>query len=321
MNLNKNVILLVNLGSPNSLNVNAIRKFLWGFLSDRRVVNLPRLIWYPILYGIILPFRSRRLIHQYKEVWIDGKSPLVHYTELQAKYLQQEYSNTVNNVVVCHAFCYSDPEIGRVLTNIHKQYNVDKLTVLPLYPQFSSTTTAAVFDLIAKFYCDKKEMPELHFIRDFHMDKPYIQAIAASILKSWKTNGKAGKLIFSYHSLPQAIIDAGDPYYQQCLTTTKAVARQLGIDSDEYIVAFQSKFGRQKWLSPSTANVLTELANNGTTSVDIICPGFVSDCLETLEEILVTNRDLFISHGGSKYQYIPCLNASDDMIKLLFTMH
>ena len=318
MNLHKNVILLVNLGSPTSLSVSAIRRFLCKFLSDRRVVNLPRLIWYPILYGIILPFRSRRLIHQYESIWQDDKSPLVYYTELQAKYLQQQYFNTTSNVVVYHAFCYSDPEIKAVLADIHKQHSIDKLTVLPLYPQFSSTTTGAVFDLVAKFYSDKKEIPELHFIRDFHVDKLYIKALAASIQQSWQKNGRAKKLIFSYHSLPQAIIDEGDQYYQQCLATTFEVARQLELNSNDYIIAFQSKFGRQKWLSPSTVDVLTKLANDGTHSVDIICPGFVSDCLETLEEISVTNKDLFIKHGGLKYQYIPCLNANDGMIKLLY---
>jgi len=317
MNVNKNVVLLVNLGSPDNVNVSAIRRFLSKFLSDKRVVNLSRLVWYPVLYGIILPLRSRRLVSKYKSIWLDGKSPLVYYTELQAKYLQQVYASNSENIIVCHAFCYSDPEIDQTLANIHKQYNVDKLIVLPLYPQFSSTTTSAVFDLVAKFYQDKKQLPELHFIRDFHVNELYIQALVASIKQSWQEFGRNEKLIFSYHSLPQAIINAGDQYYQQCQATTQEVAKQLGLGENEYILAFQSKFGRQKWLTPSTANVLVELAKSGNNSVDIICPGFVSDCLETLEEIAVTNKDLFMNHGGLKYQYIPCLNASDDTVNLL----
>jgi ferrochelatase len=306
-----NVILLVNLGSPNSLAKSSIRKFLSTFLADRRVVNLPKIFWYPILYGIILPFRAKKLIKQYSKIWLFDNSPLIHYTKTQADKL------SATGHIVRYAFSYAKPSIHDVLTEIHSTLPVDKLTVIPLYPQFSSTTTLPVFDSISAFYSDKYYLPEIKFIHDFADNNFYIDAISSTIRESWQKNGKSQKLVFSYHGLPIDIIKRGDIYYEQCKLTTKLVIDKLGLSNDDYIMVFQSRFGAQKWLTPATNATLADLAKSGIESVDIICPGFVSDCLETLEEIAIVNKEVFLNAGGQRYNYIPCLNDGDDCIQVL----
>lgn len=310
----KSIVLLVNLGSPNFLSTAAIRNFLGKFLTDRRVVDLPKLAWYPILYGIILPLRARRLLKQYRQIWLKDESPLIYYTQQQKNQLANLLGKEVG---VEHAFCYASPDIPTILHKIHVQYDVTNLLVIPLYPQFSSTTTSPVFDQIAKFYATKKYLPTVNFIRSFYTHPQYIEAIANQIKASWHQNGRADKLVFSYHSLPEVIINQGDAYLDECLATTQLIALQLGLSQADYQVAFQSRFGAQKWLTPATVTVIAELAKSGVKSVDIICPGFVSDCLETLEEIAIINRQIFEQHGGSGYNYIPCLNEDKLLIKLL----
>ena len=307
----KNVILLVNLGSPNSLSISSIRKFLSSFLSDKRVVNLPKLLWYPILYGIILTFRAKRLLKQYTKIWLFDNSPLIHYTKIQADKL------AVKGHIVRYAFSYSNPAINDVLSEIQSTINPDKLTIIPLYPQFSSTTTLPVFDSISDFYKKKYYMPEIKFVSDFASNEIYIDAIVRTIMQAWGKNGKSQKLVFSYHGLPLDIIKRGDAYFDQCKLTTKLVVEKLGLGADDYIMAFQSRFGAQKWLSPATNTTLANLAKTGVVSVDIICPGFVSDCLETLEEIAILNKEVFLASGGEKYNYIPCLNDSGEFIEVL----
>ncbi|MCC2625470.1 MAG: Ferrochelatase [Burkholderiales bacterium] len=307
-------VLLINLGSPNKLTLGSIRLFLKRFLSDKRVVGLARIIWYPILYGIILPVRAKGLLKQYQSIWLNATSPLIYYTQAQQEKLQHKFTE---EVVVEYAFSYANPNIGDVLNRLHSRYKIDRLTVLPLYPQFSSTTTAAVFDAVANFYADKKYIPHVDFIRDFHDNIYYIKAVAGSIAKYYALHGKPEKLIFSYHSLPVKIIESGDVYYEQCLTTSSLIAAELNLAQEEYLVTFQSKFGRGKWISPSTAITLGLLPNSGVRDIAIVCPGFISDCLETLEEIDVTNRKIFMDNGGSKYNYIPCLNDSESSIDLL----
>ena len=311
---NKHVVLLVNLGSPNFLSLPSIRKFLGLFLSDKRVVNLPKILWYPILYGIILTFRAKRLLKQYTKIWVFDNSPLIHYTKIQAKKLSQ------SGYIVKYAFSYANPLIHDVLSEIHTEIKPNKLTIIPLYPQFSSTTTLPVFDSVSGFYKNKYYMPEINFISDFASNNIYIDAVVTSIRESWIKNGKAQKLVFSYHGLPLDIIRRGDEYYNQCKLSTKLIIEKLGLNVDDYIVAFQSRFGAQKWLSPATNTTLATLAKNGIRSVDIICPGFVCDCLETLEEIAILNKAVFIAAGGDKYNYIPCLNDSDDFIDVLINL-
>ena len=313
MKLSKNVILLVNLGSPNFPKVAFIRQFLAKFLGDRRVVNLPKVLWFPILYGIILPIRATKLAKSYQDIWLNGMSPLAYYTQRQAEKLQAQ--NT--KVIVKYAFSYSTPAIDAVLQEVHELYTVDKITVIPLYPQFSSTTVLPVFDTIARFYGNKLYLPKINFVNEFHQDDLYIEAIANAIRLFWGKNGKGDKLILSYHGLPQSLVAKGDAYFVQCVATTKLIVSKLGILESEYILAFQSKFGKQKWLLPATNLVLEELAINGVKSVDVVCPGFVSDCLETLEEIAIMNKAIYLYHGGHRYNYIPCLNDSDEFIRLL----
>ena len=309
--LSKNVILLVNLGSPNSLSISSIRKFLRAFLSDKRVLNLPKILWYPILYGIILTFRAKRLLKQYTKIWLFDNSPLIHYTDIQASKLSSK------GHIVKYAFSYANPSINDVLSEIHHTIAPDKLTIVPMYPQFSSTTTLPVFDSISKFYKDKYYIPEIKFVSEFATNSLYIEALCKTISESWQKNGKSQKLVFSYHGLPLDIIKRGDAYFKQCKLTTKLVITQLGLTENEYIMVFQSRFGAQKWLSPATNITLAALACDGVTSVDIICPGFVSDCLETLEEIAILNKEVFLNAGGVSYNYIPCLNDSNDFIKVL----
>ncbi len=312
--LAKNVILLVNLGSPNSLSISSIRKFLSAFLSDKRVVNLPKILWYPILYGIILTFRAKRLLKQYSKIWLFDNSPLIHYTDIQASKLASK------GQIVKYAFSYANPSINDVLSEIHTTIAPDKLTIIPMYPQFSSTTTLPVFDSIYKFYKDKYYIPEINFVSDFATNIVYIDALCNTIRESWQNNGKSQKLVFSYHGLPLDIIKRGDAYFKHCELTTKLVITQLGLTENEYIMVFQSRFGAQKWLSPATNTTLASMARDGVTSVDIICPGFVSDCLETLEEIAILNKKVFLTAGGVSYNYIPCLNDSDDFIKVLSSL-
>ncbi|MBP9723080.1 MAG: ferrochelatase, partial [Gammaproteobacteria bacterium] len=218
----KKVILLVNLGSPELLTVGAIRKFLSKFLSDKRVINLPRILWYPILYGIILLLRPSKLLVQYNHIWHKGHSPLVYYTKLQAQKLQALIND--DGIVVKYAFSYSTPHISEALAQIHANYTVDKLIIIPLYPQFSSTTTMAVFDHVSKFYQDKFYLPQVCYINSFYNNKLYIKALAQSILDSWATHSRHEKLIFSYHGLPIKAIQRGDAYFEQCLITTGLVA-------------------------------------------------------------------------------------------------
>lgn len=317
MKQKKSAVILVNLGSPVELTVKEIKRFLVTFLSDRRVVDLPKLLWYPILYGIILPFRSRRLLKQYQQIQIDGISPLIYYTQKQAINFDHEYGE---KYVIRSAFSYSKPMLESVLLDLHKTYTIDSLTIVPLYPQFSSTTTSPIFDQLGEYYRNKKYLPKIKFIRSFCDNEIYIALLVKQIKRSFEKRGRGDKIVFSYHSLPEVIIQAGDEYLNECVITTNLIVDQLNLKDDDFIITFQSKFGRQKWLSPATNTTLIELAQNGIKNVDIVCPGFISDCLETLEEIAITNKALFIQHGGSNYNYIHALNNDPGINKLLFNL-
>lgn len=317
------MVLLVNLGSPDELSTVAIRKFLRVFLSDKRVVDLPRFLWYPILFGIILPLRSKKLLTKYQDIWLNdidpqylvgtasslSCSPLVYYTAKQAHQLQSAIAS--DTLIVRYAFSYSTPDIATVLDEVYGRYCIASLRVIPLYPQYSSTTTAAVFDAIANYFKNKKYLPSIRLSNGFATNTLYIKALAAKIKQSHIKNGIAEKLIFSYHSLPYSLIAAGDSYYDECLATTRLIVEQLNLSELQYITTFQSKFGAQKWLSPATIDKVCEFGRQGIKTLDIICPGFVSDCLETLEEIAITNKQVFIHNGGINYNYINCLN--DDL--------
>ncbi|MBY0378827.1 MAG: ferrochelatase, partial [Burkholderiales bacterium] len=290
-----NLILLVNLGSPDKLTTKDIRNFLRKFLSDKRVVNLPKILWYPILYFIILSFRPKKLIHKYRQIWLNDASPLAYYTKCQANKLRQAIGD--DNTIIEYAFMYSNPDIVSVLKQIEKNVVIATLKIISLYPQYSSTTIAPVFDVIASYYANKKYIPSLKVLNSFYNHEKYISAIAATIMESRK-HYTSDKLIFSYHSIPQNLITAGDTYYAECMETTYLIANKINLKPSEYMVSFQSKFGSQKWLTPATTVVIKQLALAGVKNIDVVCPGFVADCLETLEEINIMNREIFINNGG-----------------------
>jgi len=302
------LVLLVNLGSPEELSVSAIRKFLSEFLSDKRVVGLSRLIWYPILFGVILPFRARKLLHSYQKIWLEtDSSPLTHYTKLQAQQLQHYLGESV---YVDYAFTYGSRSISAVLSQ--KAYkNCKNLIVIPLYPQYSSSTTASVYDQLARFYADQYFIPKLKFINSFAGNTNYIKALADTVRQHWTKHGRAQKLIVSFHSIPLKLIYMGDSYLEECQLTYHLLCNELNLVPDvDAKLTFQSKFGKAKWLEPATASTVTLLAKALVESLDVICPGFISDCLETLEEIAIQNRELFINSGGKQLNYICCLNDS-----------
>ena len=313
----KKLILLVNLGSPEDLTVGAIRDFLRQFLSDQRVVGLPKLLWYPILYGIILPIRAKKLLHKYEQIWLkDHGTPLSYYTRCQAEQLQQQYANS--QTIVDYAFCYGSRSIVSKLSELSQQYNLNEVVLIPLYPQYSSSTTAAAFDQLSAYYRHAYFIPQLRFINSFATNASYIQALAKSVRSGWARDGRSDKLMVSFHSVPVKLVEAGDSYIEECKATFNLLCHELAINAtQDAVLCFQSKFGKAKWVEPATEVVIKDLAIKGINTLDVICPGFVSDCLETLEEVAIQYRDLFIQSGGTKLNYIPCLNDSPDLIKVL----
>ena len=312
----KKLILLVNLGSPEDLSAGAIRNFLRQFLSDQRVVGLPKLLWYPILYGIILPIRAKKLLHKYAQIWLkEHGTPLSHYTHCQAEKLQALVSN---DCIVDYAFCYGSRSIASQLSNLGKEHSFNELVVLPLYPQYSSSTTAAVFDQVSEYYRQAYYIPRINFINSFAANSDYITALANQVREQWLLAGRSNKLMVSFHSVPVKLVESGDSYIKECQATYHLLCQELGISTkNDAVLCFQSKFGKAKWVEPATDVVIKELAANGVKTLDVICPGFVSDCLETLEEVAIQYHDLFIQCGGTKLNYIRCLNDSPNLIKVL----
>ncbi|NCF18963.1 MAG: ferrochelatase [Haliea sp.] len=298
-------ILLTNLGTPQAPEKTALRTYLKQFLSDPRVVEVPRLLWWLILNGIILNIRPARSAAAYRTVWTDQGSPLLFHTRAQAQALQERLGH---QAIVDFAMRYGQPAIPDVLQKMLEQ-GVRKLLVLPLYPQYSGPTTASTFDAIAEDFTHRRWLPELRFVSHYHDHPAYIAAIAASIRNHRAKHGNSDKLLFSYHGEPKSYLDRGDPYHCECLKTTRLVAEELGLAGEEFMSTFQSRFGREEWLQPYTDETLKGLPGQGVKSVQVICPGFAADCLETLEEIAVENRDYFLSAGGERFDYIPCLNS------------
>lgn len=313
--MKKKLILLVNLGAPEDLSISSIRRFLRRFLSDKRVVPLSRLIWYPILFLIILPLRSKKLLHKYALIWRqDGTHPLVYYTSRQAQLLQDKLASA--DTVVDYAFCYGLRPIAERLA-AYEATNIEQLTVIPLYPQYSSTTTASVFDQIGDYYRVVKFLPQLTICHGFATQPAYLNAIAAQIKNHWQEHGVSQYLLFSFHSIPVSIIEAGDCYFNECKASFDGICERIQDYAVESKMVFQSKFGKAQWLEPATDHEIIRLANAGVKVIDVICPGFVSDCLETLEEVAISYRELFIKHGGQELRYIPCLNDRDEFIDVL----
>lgn len=310
-------ILVTNLGTPDAPQRGAVRRYLKEFLSDPRVIELPRLLWWLILNGIILTIRPSRSAAAYRSVWTDAGSPLLVHTRAQAEglaaALEARYPGAVT---VRFAMRYGNPSIASVLQEMLAG-GVRKLAVLPLYPQYSATTTASTFDAIAADFTSRRWLPEFRFISHYHDHPGYIAALAQSIRDYRAANGTADKLVFSYHGVPKACLEKGDPYHCECLKTTRLVAEALALGEDDYLTTFQSRVGAQEWLQPYTDETMKALPGQGVKSVQVICPGFSSDCLETVEEIDVENREYFLEAGGEQYAYIPCLNSTPAHIECL----
>ena len=317
-------VLITNLGTPDAPTAKALRPYLKQFLWDPRVVEVPRPIWWLILNGIILNTRPKKSAHAYQTVWTEAGSPLALHTENQARLLQEKFTQAAPTgfdqpVIVDWAMRYGSPSIAATLQKMMAQ-GVRKLVVLPLYPQYSAATTGSTFDALADEFKRTRWLPELRFINQYCDSDAYIEALANSIRTHWQAHGQADKLVFSYHGVPLRYLHEGDPYHCQCHKTTRLVAAKLGLAEDSYITSFQSRFGREEWLKPYTDATLKSLPEKGIKSVQVICPGFSADCLETIEEIGVENRDYFLESGGKEYQYIPALNDSDEHINVLFDL-
>jgi ferrochelatase len=300
--------LLANLGSPEAPTTKAVRRFLKDFLWDPRVVNLPRPLWWIILHFFVLPFRPRRSALAYRKIWDIKGSPLIFLTRQLTEKIAHKLQ--AKEVITDYAMRYGEPSIESRL-NALKAQGVEKLIVLPLYPQFSSTTTASVYDAAVGELNRWFHLPDLHFISDYHRHPRYIEAVAESIRKSWRDHGKNDLLLMSFHGLPEVLTEWGDPYFYHCRETATLIAKRLGLNENEWLMVFQSRFGKAEWLKPYCVDTLQNLPARGIKKVDIICPGFAVDCLETLEEIAMENKALFINAGGSVYHYIPALNDSE----------
>lgn len=309
----KTGVLLVNLGTPDAPTTTAIRRYLREFLSDPRVVELPRAIWLPVLYGFILPFRPKKLAHAYSSVWSERGSPLLAASQQQAQQLQTLLGA---DVPVALGMTYGNPSMASALGEL-KQKGVGRIVVLPLYPQYSGTTTAAVVDAIFRVLATERHVPELRTINDYHAHPAYIQALAASVRAYRQTHGASEHLLMSFHSIPQRYVNQGDPYDSQCKTTAALLAEALQLKPDEWSISFQSRLGREPWLQPYTDVVLPQYAARGMKKLDVICPGFSADCLETLEEVAIRYREDFLAAGGAEFRYIPALNADAEHIRMM----
>jgi len=310
-------ILLVNLGTPEAATAGALRRYLKEFLSDPRVVEIPRPIWWLILNGIILNTRPKKSAEKYASIWRSDGSPLRVYTEKQAKLLGGYLGDRIKSPhLVAWAMRYGSPSVVSVIDEM-RAAGCDRLLVLPLYPQYAASTTASVYDAVFASAGKLRNVPEMRLVKHFHDHPAYISALATRVNNYWAENGKADKLVLSYHGLPRFSLDKGDPYHCECHTTTRLLTQALGISNDMVLTTFQSRFGRAEWLKPYTSDMMKRLGKARTGRVDVFCPGFVSDCLETLEEIAMENKAIFLKAGGKEFHHIPCLNDLHEWIQAL----
>jgi ferrochelatase len=307
---------MVNLGTPEAPTPKAVRSFLKEFLSDVRVVDAPRLIWWFVL-RVILLIRPKPVAKAYKSVWTDEGSPLLAISKKQAAALQKKLAlDTATDIPVGLAMTYGNPSILSA-SNALRSKGVERILVLPMYPQFSSSTTAAIYDKLSDLLKQCPHLPEMRWIRDFHDYPAYINALAQSVEQQWNKTGRSEKLLMSFHGVPERYTAKGDPYERQCRLTADLLADKLGLQQEQWQCCFQSRFGREEWVKPYTDKTLMQWGKDGVKSVDIICPAFSADCLETLEEIQVENKEYFLEAGGEHYHYIPALNDNADHIEML----
>ena len=293
-------LVLVNLGTPAAPTPSAVRRYLSQFLHDHRVVQLTRWLWCPLLHFVILPLRSPKVARKYAQIWMPGGSPLAVHTAA----LAEAVARRLPGWRVAHAMRYGQPSVQAVFDGLRAE-GVRKIRVLPLYPQYSTTTTASVADAVAA----AANGLQVEVLRDYHVDAGWAAAVAASIRAHWDAEGRSERLLLSFHGIPRRLVDGGDPYAAQCEASTRAIAQALGVPREDLLLTFQSRFGRERWLEPYTQPTLEALAREGVRRVDVACPGFAVDCLETLEEIAVENAVAFRGAGGEALRYIPCLNA------------
>ncbi|MDO4248816.1 MAG: ferrochelatase [Neisseria sp.] len=310
---NKTAVLLINLGTPQAPTPQAVRPYLRDFLSDPRVVELPAPLWQPLLHGAVLPLRPKKSARGYQKIWFPEGSPLAVYTQKQADALAAR----LPEVTVRHAMSYGSPSVPGVLDELKAQ-GVSQVLALPLYPQYAASSSGAALDKVLGVLYRQRNMMSLRTVSRFYNDAGYIGALVRQIQAYWAEHGRGEKLMFSFHGIPQAACDQGDPYFHECSETVRLLAGQLGLSEHDYVMSFQSRFGKAKWLTPSTQDLLTELpGKQGITKLDIICPGFVGDCLETMEEIAIAGREAFHAAGGTQFHYIPCLNDNPAWIDAL----
>lgn len=306
-------VLLINLGTPDAPTPAALRRYLKEFLWDPRVVEIPRLAWWPILNGIILNLRPRRSAEKYASIWTEEGSPLLRHTEAQAGLLRAALGG---DVIVDFAMRYGNPSVAAGLDRLVAA-GCEHVLVVPLYPQYAASSTASALDAVYDHVRRMRNMPALRVIKQYHDDPAYIQALAASIRDYWQTHGHPEKLLMSFHGVPKFAVEKGDPYYQQCLATGTLLAQALNLAAGQYQIAFQSRFGRTEWVQPYATEVLRQWGSEHCSRVDVVCPGFTSDCLETLEEIAMQERQTFLTAGGGDFHYIPCLNERTAWIEAL----
>ena len=315
----RTAVLLVNLGTPDEPTAPALRRYLAEFLSDPRVVDIPRLVWWPSLYGVILPTRPKQSAAKYASVWTPEGSPLAVWTKRQAAALAEALAARGHDLLVRHAMRYGNPSIASVMDALRAE-GATRVLVLPAYPQYAAATTASVADKVLAWSTQARRMPELRFINEYHDDAGYIAALAQRLRAHWAEHGRGDKLVLSFHGVPERSLLLGDPYHCQCHKTARLLAEALGLPREQVVVTFQSRFGKAKWLEPYTEPTLEKLAAEGTKRVDVMCPGFTADCLETLEEIAQEARDAFLAAGGERFDYVPCLNVEPAWIAALATL-
>ncbi|ENS1023462.1 ferrochelatase [Klebsiella pneumoniae] len=315
MHQTKTGILLANLGTPDAPTPGAVKRYLRQFLSDKRVVDTSRLLWWPLLRGVILPIRSPRVAKLYQSVWMEEGSPLMVYSRRQ----QQALAARLPDTPVALGMSYGSPSLASAVDDLLAQ-GVEHIVVLPLYPQYSCSTVAAVWDELARILAKKRAIPGISFIRDYAEHPDYIHALAASVRASFAVHGEPDLLLLSYHGIPRRYANQGDDYPQRCRDTTRELVSALGLPPERVMMTFQSRFGREPWLTPYTDETLKMLGEKGTKHIQVLCPGFAADCLETLEEIAVQNQEIFLEAGGKQYEYIPALNADAAHIEMMVNL-
>ena len=309
-------VLLTNLGTPDEPTAKSLRVYLKEFLSDTRVIETPKWIWWLILNVIILNIRPAKSAKLYKSIWADGGSPLMVNAKNQLELTKAKFKDTHPHIIFDLGMRYGNPSIHSALNNL-RRHNCDKIIILPLYPQYCAATTGSTFDAVAKEFLKWRWVPALRFISNYHTHPQYIEALCNSIKEYWETNSKPKKIIFSYHGVPKKYLDKGDPYHCFCHRTTRLVKEKMGLDEELCLTTFQSRFGPAEWLQPYTDKTIEKFAQEGIDDIQVISPAFSSDCLETIEELNGENREIFIENGGKNFGYIPCLNDREDHIQMI----